>query len=139
MGSPLRHRAWSFLCHPTVWLGPFVLRHFLGVGKPLRLPSHHLPFIDHRSPFTDTFQKNARVVEWQTRTFEGRMPKGMRVQVPPRALLLVNNGRFQTQNDDTARLDRAFRKKIIDRSVSTGTFQQITLSPPPTLSAFPQE
>jgi hypothetical protein len=25
------------------------------------------------------------VVEWQTRTFEGRMPKGMRVQVPPRA------------------------------------------------------
>ena len=30
----------------------------------------------------------ARVVEWQTRTFEGRMPKGMRVQVPPRALLL---------------------------------------------------
>jgi hypothetical protein len=29
---------------------------------------------------------DARVVEWQTRTFEGRMPKGMRVQVPPRAL-----------------------------------------------------
>lgn len=28
---------------------------------------------------------DARVVEWQTRTFEGRMPKGMRVQVPPRA------------------------------------------------------
>ena len=27
----------------------------------------------------------ARVVKWQTRTFEGRMPKGMRVQVPPRA------------------------------------------------------
>jgi len=22
---------------------------------------------------------------WQTRTFEGRMPKGLRVQVPPRA------------------------------------------------------
>ena len=31
---------------------------------------------------------DARVVEWQTRTFEGRMPKGLRVQVPPRALLL---------------------------------------------------
>jgi hypothetical protein len=30
--------------------------------------------------------QSARVVEWQTRTFEGRMPKGMRVQVPPRAL-----------------------------------------------------
>jgi hypothetical protein len=25
-------------------------------------------------------------VKWQTRTFEGRMPKGMGVQVPPRAL-----------------------------------------------------
>ena len=32
---------------------------------------------------------DARVVEWQTRTFEGRMPKGMRVQVPPRALLYL--------------------------------------------------
>ena len=30
---------------------------------------------------------DARVVEWQTRTFEGRMPKGLRVQVPPRAPL----------------------------------------------------
>ena len=28
---------------------------------------------------------DARVVEWQTRTFEGRMSKGLRVQVPPRA------------------------------------------------------
>jgi hypothetical protein len=28
----------------------------------------------------------ARLVKWQTRTFEGRMPKGMGVQVPPRAL-----------------------------------------------------
>jgi hypothetical protein len=30
----------------------------------------------------------ARVVKWQTRTFEGRMPQGMGVQVPPRALFL---------------------------------------------------
>jgi hypothetical protein len=30
-------------------------------------------------------------------------------------------------------------KKIIDRSVSAGTFQQITLSPPPMLSAFRKE
>jgi hypothetical protein len=30
---------------------------------------------------------SARVVKWQTRTFEGRMPKGMGVQVPPRAFL----------------------------------------------------
>src|SRR4051812_7317097 len=29
---------------------------------------------------------HARVVKWQTRTFEGRMPQGMGVQVPPRAL-----------------------------------------------------
>jgi hypothetical protein len=33
----------------------------------------------------DARESKARVVEWQTRTFEGRMPKGMRVQVPPRA------------------------------------------------------
>ena len=36
----------------------------------------------------------ARVVEWQTRTFEGRMPKGMRVQVPPRAILLSPRWEF---------------------------------------------
>src|SRR5438128_6702946 len=35
--------------------------------------------------FLIKFGGPARVVEWQTRTFEGRMPKGMRVQVPPRA------------------------------------------------------
>ena len=28
------------------------------------------------------------MVKWQTRTFEGRMPQGVRVQVPPRALLV---------------------------------------------------
>ena len=33
---------------------------------------------------------DARVVEWQTRTFEGRMPKGLRVQVPPRARFLIS-------------------------------------------------
>ena len=33
---------------------------------------------------------DARVVEWQTRTFEGRMPKGLRVQVPPRAQFPAN-------------------------------------------------
>src|ERR1051326_7716760 len=44
---------------------------------------------------------NARVVEWQTRTFGGRMPKGLRVQVPPRArspfhheALILVRGRF---------------------------------------------
>src|SRR6266496_5430952 len=35
--------------------------------------------------FLIKFAGRARVVEWQTRTFEGRMAKGMRVQVPPRA------------------------------------------------------
>ena len=44
----------------------------------------------------------ARVVKWQTRTFEGRMPKGMGVQVPPRAeisifkWLLLNHLRYKT-------------------------------------------
>ena len=33
----------------------------------------------------------ARVVKWQTRTFEGRMPQGMGVQVPPRAPLSFLN------------------------------------------------
>src|SRR5437660_1426749 len=47
--------------------------------KRLRLLISHLP--------SSIFQTLARVVEWQTRTFEGRMPKGMRVQVPPRARL----------------------------------------------------
>src|SRR5436853_7881348 len=32
----------------------------------------------------------SRVVEWQTRTCEVRMPKGMRVQVPPRAPFLIS-------------------------------------------------
>jgi hypothetical protein len=48
-----------------------------GTTKRLRALLRHLPFTIH--------VLNARVVEWQTRTFEGRMPKGMRVQVPPRA------------------------------------------------------
>ena len=42
-----------------------------------------------RLPSAESFLPlDARVVEWQTRTFEGRMPKGMRVQVPPRARFL---------------------------------------------------
>jgi hypothetical protein len=47
----------------------------------LLAPSSHLP--------SSIFQYPARVVKWQTRTFEGRMPKGMRVQVPPRAYRAV--------------------------------------------------
>ena len=49
---------------------------------------------------------NARVVEWQTRTFEGRMPKGMRVQVPPRAPCpapLVSLGRIIVRNRKLSR------------------------------------
>ncbi len=42
-----------------------------------------------RLPSAESFLPlDARVVEWQTRTFEGRMPKGLRVQVPPRARFL---------------------------------------------------
>ena len=46
----------------------------------------------------------ARVVKWQTRTFEGRMPKGMGVQVPPPSTLLISfrdpMGRKRDQNFD---------------------------------------
>ena len=35
--------------------------------------------------FLIKFGGRARVVKWQTRTFEGRMPQGVGVQVPPRA------------------------------------------------------
>ncbi len=35
----------------------------------------------------------AEVVEWQTRTFEGRVAQAVRVQVPPSAPKL-NNGRY---------------------------------------------
>ena len=45
-------------------------------------------------PFTilyPRFSTHARVVKWQTRTFEGRMPQGMGVQVPPRALSTTRN------------------------------------------------
>src|SRR5438445_4636977 len=50
-----------------------------GRQKRLRPPISHLP-----SSISKTL---ARVVKWQTRTFEGRMPKGMRVKVPPLAQL----------------------------------------------------
>jgi hypothetical protein len=40
---------------------------------------------------------DARVVEWQTRTFEGRMPKGLRVQVPPRARFPATAAAGRTQ------------------------------------------
>jgi hypothetical protein len=39
------------------------------------------------SPIYHSLSARARVVKWQTRTFEGRMPQGMGVQVPPRAFL----------------------------------------------------
>jgi hypothetical protein len=39
--------------------------------------------------------KQAEVVEWQTRTFEGRVAQAVRVQVPPSAPTNVwSNGRF---------------------------------------------
>jgi hypothetical protein len=49
------------------------VNHLRGIRRHLLFPIHYSPL------------QKARVVEWQTRTFEGRMPKGMRVQVPPRA------------------------------------------------------
>ena len=51
-----------------------------------RLPDLPFALTSCFPAFLINFAGRARVVKWQTRTFEGRMPKGMRVQVPPRAL-----------------------------------------------------
>ena len=53
---------------------------------PLLQQAKFFPCAGVRERQTSAFC-SARVVKWQTRTFEGRMPKGMGVQVPPRALL----------------------------------------------------
>src|SRR5437762_11740264 len=45
--------------------------------KRLRAALLHLPFTSHLLMLGWW--------NWQTRTFEGRMPKGLRVRVPPRA------------------------------------------------------
>src|SRR5947199_10396877 len=45
--------------------------------KRLRAALLHLPFTSHLLTLGWW--------NWQTRTFEGRMPKGLRVRVPPRA------------------------------------------------------
>jgi hypothetical protein len=57
------------------------------------------------------YASNARVVEWQTRTFEGRMPKGMRVQVPPRAPNCRSIYSFANQLFDLASI--AFRSRSL--------------------------
>src|SRR5438128_12622446 len=56
--------------------GQDLILNTVGAALTNRLPPtiNNLPFTNHSS--------FARVVEWQTRTFEGRMLKGMRVQVP---------------------------------------------------------
>src|SRR5204862_7755487 len=51
--------------------------------KRLRAALLHLPFTSHLLTLGWW--------NWKTRTFEGRMPKGLRVRVPPRA-------RFQTSS-----------------------------------------
>ena len=58
---------------------------------------------------------NARVVEWQTRTFEGRMPKGLRVQVPPRALLFLHM-RNESFAFSEFRTDLGLRKRTFKKS-----------------------
>jgi hypothetical protein len=65
-----------------------------------------------RKTFARILNSNARVVEWQTRTFEGRMPKGMRVQVPPRALRFA---RFCGSDSTSVRLKRLAGDSIITR------------------------
>jgi hypothetical protein len=58
---------------------PFTVHYLRGANPPLRCYGA-----------AGGFPYKARVVEWQTRTFEGRMPKGMRVQVPPRAPMKIS-------------------------------------------------
>ena len=52
---------------------------------------------DRSSVIEVAFLRIARVVKWQTRTFEGRMPKGLRVQVPPRARFSATAAAGRTQ------------------------------------------
>ena len=49
------------------------------------LPDLFLALTSCFPAFLIKFGGHARVVKWQTRTFEGRMPQGMGVRVPPRA------------------------------------------------------
>ena len=84
---------------------------------------------------------NARVVEWQTRTFEGRMPKGMRVQVPPRA----PNFSACANKPFTARMTRSLscllrrrrsllliaRRTYVREKVFTSHWERIAKSAPP--------
>src|SRR4026209_1384410 len=110
MGLPC-HRRWPLLLHATsVRLGRITLRHFLGRGETpcaTHVTIYHSLINDHHSVIT--FRKNARVVEWQTRTFEGRMPKGMRVQVPPRAPIPGSICSFAGELFDLASIAYGFR------------------------------
>jgi hypothetical protein len=44
-------------------------------------------------------RRSAEVVEWQTRTFEGRVAKAVRVQVPPSAPKIIS-GRNSVELDN---------------------------------------
>jgi hypothetical protein len=64
--------------------------------KRLRAALLHLPFTSHLLTLGWW--------NWQTRTFEGRMPKGLRVRVPPRARSSVGTARrtVRTSQRDVA-------------------------------------
>ena len=60
-------------------------------SESLRRTSEYVPGVsDVRTQWQASFQilLSAEVVEWQTRTFEGRVAKAVRVQVPPSAPLI---------------------------------------------------
>src|ERR1700730_9515044 len=90
--------SWSYSCSPaTLELGEDRFPRSCSIGLRFRLrlrarvkikvkAKGELPERAGCGRFSRIKTRNARVVEWQTRTFEGRMAKGMRVQVPPRAL-----------------------------------------------------
>ncbi len=77
-----------------------------GSTKRLRASLVDLPFTTGNSEELPTVSHKARVVEWQTRTFEGRMPKGMRVQVPPRAFFVATVHRLLVRRWQVSRRRR---------------------------------
>jgi hypothetical protein len=48
-----------------------------------------LAYFYNAAPSSLTMMEHAEVVEWQTRTFEGRVAQAVRVQVPPSAPMYI--------------------------------------------------
>ena len=83
------------------------------------------PLVDKNNKRFHNLPGRAEVVEWQTRTFEGRVGKPMRVQVPPSAptsLLLYNRLPHQscTSRKFVAGLEPGVLKRVFSLHGVTG-------------------